>query len=106
MAAVVDKSTQQIEVTLGEVQYTWPVVITETEGKDISTSTIEVSVSTDHRAPGTWRTPDKDVSGPDNVRAVQLLVDDTFEPNSYWIWVRVTDNPEVVIMRAAQFIVV
>jgi len=106
MATVVDKSTQQIEVSLGEVQYTWPVVITETENKDISASQIEVSISEDHRAPGTWLNPDKDVSGPDNVRTVQMLVDSSYAPGSYWIWVKVTDNPEIVIMRAAQFIVV
>jgi hypothetical protein len=33
------------------------------------------------------------------------LVDDTYAAGSYWIWVRVTDTPEIVIDRPAQFYV-
>lgn len=91
---------QNIAVSLGAVEYTWPLTITESTGKDITGVTIELSLGT-LAAPGAWSPPSLDTSVDASTRTVQLLVDSSLEvePGDYWLWSKITDFPEVAPRR-------
>lgn len=96
-------STQTIAVSLGAVEYTWPVTITETNGKNITGDTVQISLGT-YDAPGTWQAGV--VQRPGNSTAViQLLINNTVAAGSYWVWVKVTDSPEIVPRRCQRITV-
>lgn len=82
------------------VEYTLPLTITETSGKDISAATIRMSLGT-YTAPGTWVAPDVDTSPTPASRTVQLLIgtDPTLLAGDYYVWTVITDAPEVVPRR-------
>lgn len=93
--------TQTIYVSDGAVEYTWPVTITETTGKDISAVGVELSLGT-YTAPGTWQAPDTDPpQATKSQRVVQLLVGGTLKPapGRYYLWTRSADTPEIVEHR-------
>lgn len=100
---------QTIDVTAGAVEYTWPIVVRELNGADISAVTIEVSFGSS-AAPDTWQTPDVDDPQADAAtRVVQILIGDTLAPDAgddYYLWVRITDAPEVVPRRVARLAIV
>ena len=80
--------SQTINVTAGAVEYTYPLTITETTGKDISADAIQLSLGTD-TAVGTWYAPDTDpTQAVTYQRVVQLLVGGSFVPavGTYWLW--------------------
>lgn len=87
---------QTISISAGAVEYTYPLTITETTGKDISHATIQLSLGS-YTAPGTWQTPDTDTTPVVSQRVVQMLVGDTLKPppGDYFLWSRVTDTPEI-----------
>lgn len=98
---------QQIALSLGATEYTWPLTITDVNGKDISAATIELSLGSSI-APGTWSTPDVDPAQTvKSQRVVQLLVGGSFKPpaGSYWLWSRVTDTPEIAPRRQIQILI-
>jgi hypothetical protein len=69
-------TTQTIDTraAVGGVEYTWPLTITETTGKDISGDTVLLSLGTSS-APGTWQAPDRDPAQTVKAqRVVQLLI--------------------------------
>lgn len=82
-------------------------VITETTGKNISAATVQMALGS-ATVPGTFAAPSTDTSGPVNVRKVTMLVGTT--PNTpkgeYWVWVKVTDTPEVTTLRLPQKVIV
>ena len=93
--------SQTINITAGAVEYTFPLTITETTGKDISADVIQLSLGTD-TAVGAWHTPDTDVTQSVTYqRVVQLLVGAAYVPavGTYWLWSKVTDSPETVPRR-------
>lgn len=77
--------------------------ITEKNGKDLTSTTVEISLGSELR-PGTWTTPSVNILGPVNVRKVTMLVGAT--PNTpkgeYWVWVKITDTPEIITRRFPQ----
>lgn len=88
----------------GGVEYTWPLILTEDNGKDISSDTVQLSLGS-YTAPGTWRTPSTDpAQTTHSQRIVQLLVGTTLTPaaGNYWLWSRITDTPEIVPRRHAK----
>jgi len=91
-------STQKVNVTAGAVEYTWPWTGTETTGKDITASTVELSLGT-YSEPGDWLEPDVMVRS--NVWSVtaQILVDDSYLPGTYYLWRSIHDAPEVLPKR-------
>jgi hypothetical protein len=91
---------QTIALSAGAVEYTHPLTITETTGKDISGATIRMSLGT-YTTPGDWSTPDTDTSPTPASRTVSLLIGDTRQPEAgdYWLWTIITDTPEIVPRR-------
>lgn len=77
--------------------------VTETTGKDISADTFMISLGSDQN-PGTWLTPDVSIAGTSNAqRIVKLLVSPTVPANlakgTYWVWVKISDSPEIQPLR-------
>jgi hypothetical protein len=101
-------TTQYVDLTNGAVEYTYPLTITETTGKNIAADVITLSLGTD-TTPGTWRSPDTDPVQVNHAqRVVQMLIGGTgYVPlaGSYWLWSKVTDSPEVVPRRHCRVVV-
>lgn len=91
---------QTIDLTAGAIEYTWPLTLIETTGKDITADTIQLSLG-GYEAPATWQAPDTDTAPVVSQRVVQLLVGDTLTPapGAYWLWSQIVDNPEIVPRR-------
>lgn len=90
-------STQTIDLTNGALEYTYPLTITDRNGKDIHADTIALSLGTT-TTPGTWQAPDTDVASADKAsRTVQLLVGSGLvpAPGTYWLWSKISDSPEI-----------
>lgn len=99
-------ATQTILVSnpAGAIEYTWPTTITADH--DIHSDTVQVSLGT-AAEPGSWVAPTIDPPQNDvKTRVVKLLVNNSTEPGTYWLWVRLTDNPEVVPRRGHKIVVV
>lgn len=94
-------SEQTIDLTAGAVEYTWPLTIIESTGKDISADTVQLSLGS-YTEPATWQAPDLDPAQTvASQRVVQLLVGDTLKPalGSYYLWSQILDDPEIVPRR-------
>lgn len=93
----------RVSAPWGAQLYTWPGVFTSSVN-DLTGDLMEVSLGTED-APATW-VPSTDPSviasyTPLNqlgvsTASVSLLVDNTVALGFYWVWVRLTDHPEVV----------
>lgn len=87
------------------------VVLTEKDGKDISGDTCEVALVPVDRDPldADFETPDSDVAQTvKSKRVLGKLIDDPAESPSgeYYLWGRITDNPEIVPLRGTVVVVV
>lgn len=91
-------TSQKIDVSNGATEYTWPVTITETTGKDISTDTIQISLGTAN-TPGTWTTGVLTRPAASSA-TVKLLVTNSVTPGTYYVWVKVADSPEIIPRKA------
>lgn len=100
---------QTIDLTAGAVEMTLPRTITETSGEDISNDPVVVSLGS-WTEPGAWVTPDRLTRGTTEVGdvlqhwvVVQLLIGGTLKPQvgDYWLWTKITDDPEVVPRRTS-----
>lgn len=103
-------TTQQtIRVSSGAAERTFPVTITEDTGEDISAKVVMMSLAPapdGYFTARTWVTPSVDTPQTDHAtRVVQLLVDSSTAVGVYWVWVKVTDTPEIVPRRAHKVIV-
>lgn len=98
--------TQEINTSqaAGGREYTWATTITADH--DIHADTVQVSLGS-YAEPGTWVAPSTDPaqSNP-NQRVVSLLIDNEIAPGDYWLWVRITDSPEIVPRRGAKITVI
>lgn len=95
---------QIINVSLGAAEYTQPVTITESNGANISGDSVQISLGS-YNAPGAW------VNGvltrPSISSAtIKMLVDNSVSPGVYYVWVKVTDTPEIAPRRALRVEVV
>lgn len=89
----------KINVSAGAVEYVM-VDVTEVEGKDISSDTVQLSLGA-FNAPGDWITPDLlEHTSSSSVR-VGIIVGDTYTPDvgEYSVWVKIDDVPEIVMYR-------
>lgn len=92
-------SDQTIYVTASGPEYTFPRTIRETNGKNISGDTVTVGLG-GFDTPPTLAAPTVDTAQSDpSTRVVQLLVTNATAPGKYYLWVKVTDNPEAPIRR-------
>lgn len=88
---------QEINVSGGAAEYTWPATVTETGGKDISGDAVQISLGT-WDAPGVWKTAVLDHPTPSTVTA-KTLIDSSVTPGVYFVRVKITDAPESVPRR-------
>ena len=98
---------QTIAVSLGAVEYTWPLTITEATGKDISADTVRLALG-GYTAPGTWQAPDVDTpQAVKSQRVVQMLIGSTLKPTAgdYWLWFQITDTPEIAPRRESHIVI-
>lgn len=98
-------TTQTINVTGGGQEYTWPITVTETNGKDISGKTVQVSLGT-YTAPGTWASAAVLTRPTPSSATVQLLINSSTPVGRYHVWVKVSDSPEVVPRKGHRIMVV
>lgn len=72
--------------------------ITETTGKNISGATFKIGLSASISIPpATYLTPDISVQGTTTAdRVVKLLIDNSFAPGTWYVWVNIADTPEVL----------
>lgn len=91
-----------IYVSLGEAEYVGGT-ITETTGKDISAAPVLVALGGYDPPPSLTDAvaPDVNESGGSTAsRTVKMLIDNTITPVAdVWLWVWLTDDPEVVPLR-------
>jgi hypothetical protein len=94
----------------GSQEWVWAKVI-ENEGLDLAPATFRVLMRPDRGRPEpddeNWREPE-DMTGSGPVRRLGLLVTGTRlyeQTTKWWIWVLVTDNPEVQVKKAGYFVV-
>jgi len=86
--------TQKIRVSAGAVLYTLPWTATETTGKDISAATIQLSLGS-YTDPGDWLDPDVETRPTLSSVTAKILIDDSYEAGTYWLWRSISDTPEV-----------
>jgi hypothetical protein len=83
--------------------------VTEKTLKNISAATFEVVLGSETTPGTTWLTPNVSVQGPDgpHTRVVQLLVNSgNTSKGVYYLWVRVTDTPEILPLRFPNYQIV
>lgn len=105
-------TNQTIDLTLGEVRYTFPRTVTaaprpDGTPTDITTDQVLVALGTS-RQPGAWIAPDViEHSSPSTV-VVQLLVGGTLKPDpgTYRLWVKISDDPEIVPLLSPDVLVI
>lgn len=82
-------------------------VITEKTHKNITATTIQLALGSADQPPATgWAAPDVDISVNTYTRQVKMLIDNTQILGTYWLWAKITDNPEIIPVRGSQVIVV
>lgn len=95
---------QVIDLSDGAEEYTFPVTITETTGKDISADSIVVALGTATSAGGTWFAPDVLTRPTVSTAVVQVLIGGSSgrvpAAGNYFLWWKVTDTPEIVPRRS------
>lgn len=97
--------TQTVLVTDAAIEYTWPTTLTELAGADISGDAVAIGLGTWTDPPAVWAdNPVITHPTPSSV-TVQMLIDSSIAPGTYYVWVRVTDSPEIVPRRGHQVIV-
>lgn len=80
----------------GAHEYTLDAIWTAPKDQDISTAMFEMSLGT-RDEPGAWVAASLNLPGDGlNQRVLNLLVDNTTPLGTYWLWVRLTDTPEIV----------
>lgn len=88
----------------GGAEYTWPLTITETSGRDIRSATVSLSLGNEDE-PNSWASPDVDTSPGNNARTVQMLVDSNVSAGTYWLWSKLVLSPETIIRCQFKIIV-
>lgn len=105
---------QTIDTTDGAREYTFPVTITETNGKNISADTVQVAFGDSLTAGGGWFTPATISSPTTSSFVVQVLVgavgdsaaEQQLAPGIYFLWWQLADVPEVVPRKSPLKLVV
>lgn len=90
---------QVIRLSAGAAEYTWPATITERKLKDISAASVVVSIGTFEEPGDTWFAPDIITRPTDNSVMVQVYITNSLGlavGTTYYLWIKVSDNPEIV----------
>ena len=93
-----------IYASAGGIEYA-SALVTETTGLDITNDTFVVGLSTDQNTPPpSWQVPDVQQNVGTNVRVKMLIQGQA--PGTYWLWVKVTDNPEIIPLVCTNYITI
>ena len=93
-----------INGTAGGIEYA-SALITDSLGNDLSFASFVVGLSTDEgTAPTVWKAPDVQESVGTNMR-VKMLIQGK-QPGTYFLWVKVTDNPEIIPLVCTSYITI
>jgi hypothetical protein len=92
----------------GFPEYTRTFTITETEGQNISTDTVQLGLGTYNAPPTVWADPSKLVIDRPTASTVtvKMLIDSDVAPGAYWPWWAISDTPETVAQLVPVRIVV
>lgn len=92
--------TQIVDIDAGGIELTLPIFFTDTKMSDITDDQVEVSLGT-YAAPTDWVTPDSITRPTDDSVSAQLLIGGDLKPaaGDYWVWMRLTDDPERIPRR-------
>lgn len=104
-----DRGTHVTDVyRQGYPEYTREITITETEGQNISTDTVQMGLSSYSTPPTAWADPSKLIIDrpTDSTVTVKMLIDSDVAPGAYWLWWSISDNPETVAQLVPVRIVV
>ncbi|MDF1603418.1 hypothetical protein [Nocardioides sp. YIM 152315] len=86
-----------IRATAGETEYL-TATVAEKNGADLTGATFTVGLSASRETPPeSWGAPD-DVTIDGSTATVKLLVDSDTTAGTYWMWVKVDDSPEVILL--------
>lgn len=101
-----DDSVQLIRQSQGAVENTWPIIVTEVMGKDIHSDTVSIGLGHQNVVPSAWKSPIITWVA-DNEFSAQLEIGDSYEPalDAYFVWIKVEDTPEVVLLRCHKIVV-
>lgn len=90
--------TTEIEIPQGSVEYLYADVtcdrILDEQPVALAIATVITSVDADEWEEAEW------VGDPDNARSARLLLDGSLPAGKYQVFVRITDTPEVPIVKA------
>lgn len=97
---------QTIWVSKGKRQYVGGVV-REGTGKNIQGATFTIGLGDESEPPDTFVTPSLSEQGATEAeRRVRLLVAAPTAPGTYWCWINVEDDPEILPVRVDEKIIV
>lgn len=81
--------------------------ITEKSHKDITAVTIQLALAGPDEPPATgWVDPNVDNALNTYTREVKMLINGSQAVGTFWLWAKITDNPEIIPKRGSQVIVV
>lgn len=93
---------QTVIVSGGGQEYTRPLTVEETRKRDISAYPISMGLSASHTTPPvSWTTAVETASGKTYVRIVQFLVASGTTLGDYYLWIKITSTPEIIIRPVA-----
>lgn len=86
-----------VNATAGETKYAG-ANLTDANNADLSTTTITMGLSqSSTTAPTTWSAPDYSDTSVIGKATVKLLVHSTQAPGTYYLWIKMIDNPETLV---------
>jgi hypothetical protein len=91
-------ATQVIYQSQDGVEYSYKVSAVELNGLPINSSTFQLSLGSPD-APADWDNNVDLVLDSNTQATFKILIDDTFAPGTYWVWVRVIDGPETIVRK-------
>jgi hypothetical protein len=108
---------QVVQVSIGASEYTDFQRITETTGADITGDALEISLGTAY-LPGTWAAPDVVEDGTSaswdygtdqpltlHWKQGSKLISAAIPLGTYWVWIKLTDHPEILPRKGHKLVV-
>ena len=84
-------------VTGGEVN-DFDIRVTNTTGKDITSDTFKIGLSTSQSVPPDWKTPDTvQVQDSNNIVLLSMFVTDV-DPGVYYAWAQIVDGDRTILV--------
>lgn len=92
--------SQTILVGSGAAEYTFPLTLTDTDGDNITADTVQVTLGSYELPTGSWATPDVETNPSTSSVTVRMLIGSSVASGTYWPWVKLAANPQVILRRS------